>query len=524
MTAKGAVAAGHPETARAAADILRDGGNAFDAALAALAMACVAEPALTSLGGGGFLLARPAAGRLEGAEILYDCFVQTPRRRQPEAEIDFVPVRCDFGVAQQEFHIGMGAIATPGLVRGMTEVHRDLCSMSLRDIVAPAVARAREGVAVNALQAYVLGVVGPILLARPEGRAVYGSRAVTGGTLREGELLVQPELAEVLEILAIEGADLFHRGEIAQAMVEACVAHGGHLRRDDLASYQVERRQPLALTYRGAHLLTNPPPSTGGILIAFALELLAAADAGWPGGFGSLQHLSRLAAVMDVTNEARVESRLHETDTDRAREVLLHPGLLETYRHRVAGHPLSRRGTTHISVVDAAGNVAAVTSSNGEGCGFMVPGTGIMLNNMLGEEDINPHGFHRWPTDTRMASMMAPTLALLPDGRRFALGSGGSNRIRTAILQVLVNLLDLGMRLDEAVEAPRIHLEAGLLSVEPDFQERVIASLTTGVPDVKLWDRRNLFFGGVHAVAFEPRAGHFQGAGDSRRGGIALTV
>jgi gamma-glutamyltranspeptidase/glutathione hydrolase len=124
------------------------------------------------------------------------------------------------------------------------------------------------------------------------------------------------------------------------------------------------------------------------------------------------------------------------------------------------------RGTTHISVIDAAGNAASLTLSNGEGCGHVLPVTGIMLNNMLGEEDLNPEGFHRWGEDLRLSSMMAPTLAEHA-GRLIALGSGGSNRLRTAILQVLCNLIDLGLSPEASVAAPRIHLERGKISIEP---------------------------------------------------------
>ena len=155
---KGAVAAGHPKTAEAAVRLYALGGNAFDAALAALAAACVVEPVLTSLGGGGFLLARPA-GR---AATLHDFFVQTPRQRRPEAEAEFYPVVADFGTAQQEFHIGSGAIATPGTVRGLTVCQQQLSRLSLPEILAPAIEYARDGVPISALQASIFEIVSPI--------------------------------------------------------------------------------------------------------------------------------------------------------------------------------------------------------------------------------------------------------------------------------------------------------------------------------------------------------------------------
>jgi gamma-glutamyltranspeptidase/glutathione hydrolase len=162
---------------------------------------------------------------------------------------------------------------------------------------------------------------------------------------------------------------------------------------------------------------------------------------------------------MDLTNKARLEARLHEASGDDAERAaiarLFDPGLLRRYRDTLLGRPFSPRGTTHISVADAAGNLAAMTLSNGEGCGRLLPGTGILLNNMLGEEDLSPAGFHLWRPGTRMASMMAPTIAEAGSGRIAALGSGGSNRIRSAVLQVVLHLVDRDRGAQDAVEAPR---------------------------------------------------------------------
>ncbi|MCH8236665.1 MAG: gamma-glutamyltransferase [Proteobacteria bacterium] len=522
MTAKGVIAAGHPETAAAAAAILAEGGNAFDAVLAAVYTACAVEPVLSSLGGGGFLLARSAE---EGAgdPVLYDFFTQTPKRRKTAAEVDFYPIQADFGTVTQEFHIGMGAMATPGTVRGLFQIHRDLCTMPMTRIIEPAVAVARDGFTVNRLQAYLFQVVGPIYMASAASREIFAGGEEPGDLKGEGETMSNPAFAGTLDALAREGEDLFYRGGIADRIAEDCDSGGGMLTTGDFAGYRVQKRRPLGVDYRGARLYTNPPPSSGGILIAFALELLKDSDLEAL-GFGSVAYLERLAKVMDLTNKARVESRLHETGEAKAAETLLEPKFLAAYKAEVLGRPEAPRGTTHVSIIDAAGNAAAMTLSNGEGAGYMVPGTGIMMNNMLGEEDINPLGFHQWPTDTRMCSMMAPSLAIEGGGRMVALGSGGSNRLRTAILQVLINLLDFSMPLEEAIEAPRVHFEGGLLSIETGFDEDTIGRLVAGFPETKVWEERNLFFGGVHVARFDPAAGVFTGAGDPRRGGTAEVV
>ncbi len=508
MIARGAVAAGHPLTAEAATLLLKAGGNAFDAALAALCAACVAEPVLTSLGGGGFLTARTAAGETR----VYDFFVQTPRRKRPQEEIELFPVIADFGTATQEFHIGLGALATPGTVRGLFDVHRELGTVPMRRIVEPAVAAARDGVRLNLLQAYIFSIVAPIYLATPGARAIYASPQDPRRLRGEGERMRQVELADALELLAIEGDRLFYEGEMAQALVALCEQQGGQIQTADLAGYRTLRRAPLRREYRNARLYLNPPPSSGGLLIAFALALLEQQNLGSV-PCGAPERLLTLARVMEQTNLAR--------DSGPADEQLLHDDWVARHRSALQGRPLSARGTTHISVIDAAGNAASLTLSNGEGCGQVLRGTGIMLNNMLGEEDLNPGGFHRWREDIRVSSMMAPTLAEQA-GRLIALGSGGSNRLRTAILQTLINLIDLGLYPEVAVAAPRIHLERGKLSVEPGFPPESVARLTEQWPDHQRWDDLNLFFGGTHTVVFDGR--EFTGAGDPRRGGVLRVV
>lgn len=519
MAAKGVIAAGHEETAKAGQIILQEGGNAFDAALAALCAACVAEPVLASLGGGGFLLARPGG---HGAKpVLYDFFAQTPRHGQASEDIDFFPVIVDFGKARQEFHIGMGTMATPGVARGLFGAHKDLGKMPMARIVEPAIKLATEGVRINSFQDYLFSIVEKIYISNESCLKAYGAPQRSGKLVREGDVLGFADFADTLDNLAREGEDLFYRGEIAATLAADCQSGGGYLRRDDLESYQLQRRQPFEFSYGDARILTNPPPSTGGILIAFALSLLGECQLRHE-KFGSQRHLEQLTKAMMLTNEARIESKLHQDQGQAAVDTLLDPLFLETYRRRILGRPKAKRGTTHISVIDADGNAAALTLSNGEGAAYIVPGTGIMMNNMLGEEDINPHGFNKWPQDMRMSSMMTPSLIEGPGGEITALGSGGSNRIRTAILQVMVNLIDFNMALPEAIESPRIHYEKGLLSLEEAMDEDQLALLRGQADEIKTWGERNMFFGGVHAARFDPVRGHLEGAGDPRRGGVTL--
>ena len=510
------VAAGHEQTAKAAGLILSEGGNAFDAVIAAHLASCVVEPVLSSLAGGGFLMAQTGAGN----SALYDFFVQTPIVKRSVDETDFFPISADFGTVQQEFHIGLGSIATPGTVKGLFSIHQELGTLPMTVLAEPAIELARSGVAMNAFQAYIFEVVQAIYLHHPEAVKTFGSKNQPGQLIQQGETLCLPELADCIETLAREGEAFFYHGEIAASIAQLCSAQGGHLVREDFSQYRVVKRKPLPIEYRSATVLTNPAPSTGGTLIAFALQLLQSFDLSRY-AFGTAPYLDLLARIQEMTNKARVDAYLNDS-THTSKEHVLDPKTIETYRTQIKPAAMCSRGTTQISVIDRHGNIASLTTSNGEGCGLFIPGTGITLNNMLGEEDLNPKGFHHWPINQRMTSMMAPSIVTFPNQRRIVLGSGGSNRLRTAILQVLLNLIDFKMPLDQAVSHPRIHHEAGLLSIEGGFNDNEIAQLLEYHPNHEAWDSLNLFFGGTHSVSCT--ADGFFGIGDPRRGGYALEV
>ncbi len=512
---KGVVAAGHPVTAAAAEEILQDGGNAFDAIVAAHFAACVAEPVLASLAGGGYLLGQKA----DRPPVVYDFFAQTPGSKQTVKPLDFHPIYADFGSVRQEFHVGLGSMAVPGSVKGMFAIHRDCCSLPMARLVEPAVIAANEGVTLNNLQALLFYVVRPIYAVTQAATENYSPRGECNRLVEEGDLLLQPDLAAALEALSREGDRLFYEGEMAAGMVNLCQQGGGYLSHADLLQYEVMQREPLRMRYRDAVLHTNPPPSSGGILIAFALAMLDQVPLG-DIDYGSFDHLQLLAAVMEHTNTARLDYLAKQEEGEATH--LLDPSYLAKYRAQVVGRARCLRGTSHISVIDAAGNIAAMTVSNGEGCGHLLPGSGIMLNNILGEEDLNPKGFHNWQPNQRMTSMMSPTLLQLGNGKSVALGSGGSNRIRTAILQVVLNLVDFDMTPQQAVEAARIHFENGHLNIEPGFSSDTIAALKEEFPDHECWAALNLFFGGVHTA--EQASDKFYGVGDPRRGGVGLVV
>ena len=540
----GVVSAGHEKTAAAGQIVLQAGGNAFDAAVAAVFAACVVEPSLTSLGGGGFLLAHTAMpqGKV-GRNILFDFFTQTPGSRGDCIEPNFYPVEADFGDSVQEFHVGMGSIAVPGVFAGLLKVHKRLGRLPLKQVAEPAVGFARAGVRVTDFQAYCYQLLDPILMGTVRSREIY---APEGTRLQRGEVLRMTEFSDTLEHLAALGDEaalkVFYEGEIAEQMVRDCREGGGYLSLDDLKGYEVIERSPLSINYRGVQMLTNPPPSAGGSLIAFCLELLDRFDLSGM-KHGSAEHLTLLSQAMRWTNEARrqhLDDRLFEgaispREGYAIAQKFTASDLVDKYAGPIAeimNSPLNRWGsTTHVSVMDDEGNAASVTTSNGEGSSYVIPGTQIMLNNMLGEEDLNPSGFNRWPSNQRMSSMMAPTMILKDDKPQLALGSGGSNRIRTAILQVVSNIVDFGMPLAEAVAAPRIHWENGAFHLEPGYSESGYSkaemapakSEFLGTDRVVHWQQSNMFFGGVHSVGLDAK-GDLTGAGDFRRSGAVANA
>ena len=486
------MAGGHPAVARAGATVLELGGNAFDAVVAAGFAASVAEPTLSSLGGGGFLLARTA----EGDATLFDFFVDTPGRGLGAGTVEphFVPVTIAFPGSDQVFNVGRGSVAVPGCLAGYLHVHERLGVLPLAEVVAPAVDLAAGGVVVSPMAAALVALLWPIF---EQARDTHALFAPHGHPVRQGERMVNPELAAFLARLGDDPHHTFHHGELAEAFVADQAAGGGLVTMDDLAAYEVVERRPLTVDYRGHRVLTNPAPSFGGTLVALTLQLLEAGGAlperGSPG------HAVALTEAMVETDRVRA---LGEVDA----------------RLQVS------RGTTHVSVADRDGNVASMTTSNGEASGHLVPGTGILLNNMLGEDDLHPDGFHAAPAGERVASMMSPTVAL--DGSeepRLVVGSGGSKRIRTTIVQVVSAVVDHDVPLEVAVPAPRLHWDGELLQVEPGWPSATVAALRERWP-VNEWAEQNLYFGGAHAVVPSGAGGPGTAVGDPRRGGAALTV
>jgi gamma-glutamyltranspeptidase / glutathione hydrolase len=511
---KGVIAAGHEKTAQAGIEILNQGGNAFDAAIASIFAAFVVEPMLTSIGGSGFLLAHTS----KGENILFDFFCQTPLQKKPISQLDFYPVNVNFGDKEtQKFHIGKASIAVPGNLAGILAIHQKLGKLPLKIIAEPAINYAKNGVEVNKFQGFCLEILKPILTEKPEGKKIY---APQGNLLKQGDTYTIPELGDTLTYLVDQGIEEFYQGEIAQQIAKE-MKQGGYLTLEDLQKYQVILRKPLSINYRGYELLTNPPPSSGGALIAFSLKLLSTVNLDqikWR----SKQHLEILAQIMSLTNEARKDGYDAHIYRQDIIEEFLGEKHFKSYQNQLINTINKLGSTTHISVLDEEGNGASVTTSNGEGSSCFIPHTGIMLNNMLGEEDLNPLGFHQWQCNQRISSMMAPTMVLKNGKPEIVLGSGGSNRIRTAIFQVISNLIDFNLPINEAINLPRVHWENKTFSIEPNITEIFPENLQLpSETKMSLWKEQNMFFGGVHGIKTLNQT-VMEGAGDLRRCGVVL--
>ncbi len=471
------VAAGNPHTANAAAEILRAGGNAADAIVAGGLAAFIAEPLLASAGGAGMLtLAMPQG------DAVVDFFSATPGLGGAPDKRDFVSIDIDFGSAIQRFHVGRGSAAPPVAFPGLAEAIRKFGSLPLRAIVEPAVALAREGAPVSPESAEVFRLLWPINQLSTDTMAAYSTNE---GPPPPGLKHPMPSMVDVLHAFAEHGDTPPH---VRAAMLEAFgVEAGGCLTADDLDAARPQIVEPRRFHLGDWEILASP--RIGGHMI----EVITGALKGDPAATAPVE-VRRVALACKAGHMAK------EAIFDSEIGV-----------------------TTHLSVIDAHGGAASMTLTNGEGCGHLIPGTAIQLNNFMGEEDLHPKGFFGMPAGSPLPSMIAPCIVRGPEGV-LALGSGGANRIRSVVSQVLYRVIR-GESLQQAVLAPRVHAENDSVWLEmaerPDPAE-TLHQLHDAFGHVYEFPVRAFFFGGVHAVM--KRGENLEGMGDPRRGGAFIEV
>lgn len=503
-----AVAAPNADAVAAATEVALAGGNAVDACLAATVVAMVTEPGVVSPLGGAFV----AVDHVGAGQVVVDGNVEMPGRgAAPERfGAGLREVVTDYG-GGLTMHVGHGSAATPGAMAALGLAHERYGRAPWAEVLAPAVEVCRRGYRLGSAAGSYLALVGDTVFGwDPQTRAAL--RGPDGEVARTGDLLQAPDLARALEALAIEGWSALYTGGLAEVLVADMAERGGLVTADDLAAYEAYVRPGLPVRLGTWTLSTNPPPAIGGPVLATMLRLLAAHPARSGGA------ADRGVALVEVQRRVlsyRVARLDAAPDLAAAGAELL--VLVDAQGWRGLAGPAS---TAHVSVVDGDGNACATTSSSGYGSGATVPGTGMLLNNALGEPELNRRGLHALAPGTRLASNMAPTTGRSDDGAVLAAGSPGADRITTALLQVLGAFCLDDARLQEAIDAPRLHVRVapdGQASLEHEADLPGVADVlqAAGLAAREL-PARHMYFGGV-GVALRGRDGGLQAAADPRR-------
>ena len=484
-----AIATPNEAAADAGEQVARAGGNAVDAALAAALVTMVNEVGLVSVSSGGFVTVQPPGGRA----YTVDGWMDMPGRGR-ELGGGTWDVRTEYG-GGLDITVGPGSVAAHGSVAALEEAHRRDGRVPWRDVVAPAVDVARGGFRLSAASRYYLEYVHDTIFAWDE-----ASRAALHdeqGELVTG-LVLLPELARSLELVAAEGAAVLHTGELAELITRDVLERGGILGPEDLAAYAPVVRPSLATRVGDWTLATTPAPSVGGVCVAAMLRLLD----GRPRGGWDEEDVDLLIRVQRAVLGHRLE--VLDASTDLARD-----GAAYLYRVDRDVLRLPESGSTaHCSATDTDGRACAVTVSSGYFSGMLASGTGIWLNNTLGEQELNPRGLHGLTPGSRLLSNMAPTVGRRTDGSVLAIGSPGAGRIATALTQVLAGFAG-GMGLQEAVHHPRIHVHD--------------AGRHTEVVKRESEEGLTMYYGGVGATLVRPD-GHLVAAADPRREGAVRLV
>ncbi len=440
-------------------EILDAGGSAADAAVAACLASCVAETVMTGLLGGGHAIYYDAAS--ERAANL-DCFVAMPGLGRERREVALLELEVPFGSELVHYAVGIGSCGVPGVAAGLDALWGEHGRLPWTQVVEPAVRLAKSAIPMLPAHASCLAMLAPVMTMN-EGAEIYSPG---GSLLGEGDLLRQPGLVKALETLADEGPRSVYEGTIGKALLELMEERGGLVTEEDLHAYDATWLEPVNVEFRGYDILTREGLTD------------------FPGALASLAPLHGLA------------------EPQRAL------ALVEALRDE----PPSQRGTTNVSVTDDDGNACVLTTSLGLGSGDFLPGLDLHLNSMLGEADLLTGDLE---PGERMASMMAPSLALDAEGAALAVGAAGGTRLRSALLQVVAGILDEGLDPQAAVDRPRLHPAGSLVHVEPGFDQDTIHALESAGFEVREWPGPHHYFGGVSAVT------RSAAAGDPRRSGAA---
>jgi gamma-glutamyltranspeptidase/glutathione hydrolase len=521
----GMVATAHPLASLIGEEILKKGGNAVDAAVAAAFGLGVAEPNASGLGGGGFILIYRAKTK---EVVAIDYREVAPLKATP----DMYKMTPDGKVADDEITVGHKAVAVPGTLAGLTMALQKYGTMSLKDVMAPAIRIAEDGYLVSMTLNGMMKDNFEKLSKYPAAAKVY---LKDGLPYEPGDRLRLIDLAKTYRLIAAKGPDVFYKGEIAEAIEKEMKSSGnGLITKEDLAGYQPVMRTPVRGSYRGYEIVSMAPPSSGGTHIIQLLNILEEYDMAKL-GFNSAASLHVMAEAM---KRVFADRSRYMGDTDFVQvpvKGLISKKYAEELRKGIslesagkgipAGNPVPYEsgGTSHLSVIDKEGNLVALTQTINYffGSGVLVPGTGILLNNEMDDFVPKPGTMNSIAPKKKPLSSMSPTI-VLKDGKPFlALGSPGATRIITALAQILMNVIDHKMSLQEAIDAPRIHCLTGDIFLESRIPKEVQQTLTDRGHKLSVRGAMDLYFGGAQGVMIDPKTGTLYGAGDPRRDGMA---
>lgn len=501
-----AVSSSSQLAADAGAQIAAAGGNAIDAAIAAVLVQMTTEPGMVSLAGGAYVAIQPTTGK----PVAIDGGVEMPgkglgKQRFGQAGVN---VSMAYGGGTQTV-AGYGSIGTPGALSALSLASDRYGNLPWRTLLEPAIEIADRGfsmpdTAYSYLQFSHRDIFG---LTEESFAAIHDAN---GEVIRPGHIVRIPGLARSVDAIATQGAQEFYQGALARALLDEITLNGGILTQRDLADYQPHETAALAFSVGQWRFGTQPPPSIGGATLGAMAALLE--NQPWSGW--SAEEVARLARVQSDVLGYRIRhlDRAQDLTAEARRLLSLVTGGGELSPHRSAS-------TVHTSAVDTGGCACAITASSGYGSGVMPAGTGIWMNNCLGEMELNRQGFHALPPGQRLPSNMAPTVGINSTDSVLALGSPGADRITSAMVQFILNFARLDLGLQAAIDAPRLHVEF------PDQMPRVACEPGLPLTEVSLpvreFDAPSMFFGGVSGALWDGL--QLQAASDPRRvGGTAL--
>jgi gamma-glutamyltranspeptidase/glutathione hydrolase len=481
---RGMVVSNHPLASAAGAEMLAAGGNAIDAAIATLFTLTVVEPMMVGIIGGGMAHIRLADGShrfIDGQSTVPLAVRPDTYRSKPGSAHDV------FDTVDNENLNGVRAVATPGSLKAWCETLRRFGTMALADVMQPAIKHASRGYAATP---YLHECITDSANEMRKDKAISAIYLPDGKPLEAGERVVQAEYAETLATIARHGETALYQGALGDILVDYMKAHGGFISRQDLTAYKTVERAPIAADYRGWRILGPPPPAASGVHIAQMLNILEGYDVAAM-GFGTSETIHHLAEILKIafadraaasgdpdfvnvpverlTSKQYAEERRRAIDSSRAQQWGAGVSQLESAH------------TTHMTAADAFGNVVATTQTinNLFGAKILIPGLGTVPNNYMNLFDPRPGQALSLAPGKRVTTSMSPVMALRDGKLVYALGLPGGKKIFPSALQALLNLIDHGMSLQEAVEAPRIWTEGNALEVEQAVPEAIRARLTS---------------------------------------------